>query len=85
MTRVQSKQPLAALDTLRYSLPVPSDPSASEEEWQRALDNARSQLEHQSSRYVISSRGGSYLPPHFLVNACDAFGHLALSHDLLPS
>ena len=38
------------LDITRYSLPAPTDPNASEEEWTRALNNARSQLEHQSIR-----------------------------------
>ncbi|KAF9509034.1 hypothetical protein BS47DRAFT_1349713 [Hydnum rufescens UP504] len=52
LARIQKNEPLAALDTTRYSLPTPTDPNASEEDWSGALNNARSQLEHQSTRQI---------------------------------
>ncbi|KAG8932812.1 hypothetical protein FRC03_010266 [Tulasnella sp. 419] len=50
LERVQKQEPLSALDTTRYKLPNPSDPSATEADWQAALDNAKAQLEHQKTR-----------------------------------
>ena len=50
LARVQSNKPLNALDTVRYTLPDPAAAVPSEEDWEQALNNARSQLEHQISR-----------------------------------
>jgi len=50
LARVEARQSLNVLDTTRYTLPDPADPTSSEAEWERALNNARSQLEHQLSR-----------------------------------
>ncbi|KZP00891.1 hypothetical protein CALVIDRAFT_456980, partial [Calocera viscosa TUFC12733] len=49
LDRVSAHKPLNALDTSRYTLPSPP-PGASEEDWLHALDNAKSQLEHQLNR-----------------------------------
>jgi len=49
LKRVESHQPIAPLDNIRYQLPAPSVP-ASDEEWQKALNNAKAQLEHQRIR-----------------------------------
>lgn len=57
---VQEKQGLSvpqpierAIDTSRYSLPHPSDDdNSSIESWEKAVDNARAQLEHQRGRLV---------------------------------
>ncbi|OCH96641.1 breast carcinoma amplified sequence 2 [Obba rivulosa] len=51
LARVESRQPLPPLDTLRYQLPAPTSTPASEEEWRAALNNARVQLEHQRLRH----------------------------------
>jgi len=50
------------LDITRYSLPAPTDTNASEEKWTRALNNARSQLEHQSIRQTNASLLQTYGP-----------------------
>lgn len=52
LKRVQSKakpKPGQSLDTIRYTLPAPPA-KAPLEAWKKALDNAASQLEHQSLR-----------------------------------
>ncbi|PBK77085.1 uncharacterized protein ARMOST_09234 [Armillaria ostoyae] len=49
LERVESHQPFPSLDTVRYQLPTPSLPGT-DDEWQTAIQNARSQLEHQRLR-----------------------------------
>jgi pre-mRNA-splicing factor SPF27 len=49
LQRIQSNEPLAALDTTRYKLPEPSG-DVDEKEWAKALENAKAQLEHQHTR-----------------------------------
>lgn len=45
---------LAALDKSRYSLPTPVEgEAASEDDWKKAADNARAQLEHLHIRCVL--------------------------------
>ncbi|TFK90232.1 breast carcinoma amplified sequence 2 [Polyporus arcularius HHB13444] len=51
LERVQNHRLLPPLDTTRYQLPAPTTPE-SEEEWRKALDNARAQLEHQKTRHL---------------------------------
>ncbi|EIN13609.1 breast carcinoma amplified sequence 2 [Punctularia strigosozonata HHB-11173 SS5] len=48
--RVEAREPLQPLDTLRYQLPAPTSTPGSDEEWQAALKNAQAQLEHQKIR-----------------------------------
>ncbi|KAF9270485.1 breast carcinoma amplified sequence 2 [Marasmius fiardii PR-910] len=50
LERVEARQPLPALDSVRYQLPAPTSTPATEEQWAAALDNARAQLEHQRIR-----------------------------------
>ncbi len=52
LERVESHQPFPSLDTVRYQLPTPSLPGT-DDEWQTAIQNARSQLEHQRLRYAV--------------------------------
>jgi pre-mRNA-splicing factor SPF27 len=54
LARVEARQTLNVLDTIRYTLPDPTEPNRSEADWEHALSNARSQLEHQLSRYALS-------------------------------
>lgn len=54
LARVEARQTLNVLDTVRYTLPDPAEPNRSEAHWEHALNNARSQLEHQLSRYILS-------------------------------
>jgi len=49
LQRVQSNETLSALDTTRYKLPDPVN-TADEAEWEKALANAKAQLEHQRMR-----------------------------------
>jgi len=49
LERASGSKPLSALDTSRYSLPAPSAGS-SEEDWIKAIDNAKALLEHQFNR-----------------------------------
>ena len=56
LERVSNHRLLPPLDTTRYQLPAPMKPD-NEEEWQKALQNARAQLEHQRLRYVYSRFG----------------------------
>jgi hypothetical protein len=57
MKRAEAGRKLVALDTARYALAVPGD-GATEAEWKAALDNARTQLEHQRIRCVGWLVGG---------------------------
>ncbi|KAK2462060.1 hypothetical protein APHAL10511_006523 [Amanita phalloides] len=50
MERVETRQPMPQLDTVRYQLPGPRSTPGTDEEWKAALDNARAQLEHQKLR-----------------------------------
>ncbi|OCB85240.1 breast carcinoma amplified sequence 2 [Sanghuangporus baumii] len=50
LERVESHQPIPPLDTVRYQLPAPTKTPATDEDWQAALKNAKSQLEHQRIR-----------------------------------
>ncbi|KAG1826219.1 breast carcinoma amplified sequence 2 [Suillus subaureus] len=52
LARVEAHQPLAPLDTVRYQLPAPTSTPGTDEEWQQALKNAQSQLEHQRIRHT---------------------------------
>jgi len=52
LTRIESHQPLNAIDTSRYQLPAPISSPGSIEEWQAALKNAQAQLEHQRLRHA---------------------------------
>ncbi|KAG2350643.1 breast carcinoma amplified sequence 2, partial [Suillus weaverae] len=52
LARVESHQPLVPLDTIRYQLPAPTSTPGTDEEWQQALKNAQSQLEHQRIRHT---------------------------------
>ncbi|GBE78115.1 breast carcinoma amplified sequence 2 [Sparassis latifolia] len=60
LSRLESRQPLPALDTTRYQLPGPSSTPAGEEEWKTALANAHSQLEHQRLRHANQALLQSY-------------------------
>ncbi|KAI0724299.1 breast carcinoma amplified sequence 2 [Cerioporus squamosus] len=51
LERVSNHRLLPPLDTTRYQLPAPTT-LESEEEWRKALDNARAQLEHQKTRHI---------------------------------
>ncbi|QRV86183.1 Breast carcinoma amplified sequence [Ceratobasidium sp. AG-Ba] len=51
LERVERGEPLPPLDTTRHQLPAPEDQAnATEEEWKKALQNAKAQLEHQRRR-----------------------------------
>lgn len=52
LSRVENHESLPAIDTVRYQLPAPTSIPGSDEEWLKALQNARSQLEHQRVRLV---------------------------------
>jgi hypothetical protein len=52
LARVDSRQPLSAIDNLRYQLPTPTTDGASVDEWKAALQNAYAQLEHQRLRQI---------------------------------
>ncbi|KAG2044269.1 breast carcinoma amplified sequence 2 [Suillus americanus] len=52
LARVEAHQPLIPLDTIRYQLPAPTSTPGTDEEWQQALKNAQSQLEHQRIRHT---------------------------------
>ncbi|KAI0343938.1 breast carcinoma amplified sequence 2 [Trametopsis cervina] len=51
LARIEAHQPLPPLDTSRYQLPGPSA-SASEADWDAAVNNAHAQLEHQRLRHT---------------------------------
>lgn len=70
MERVEAHKPLQAVDMTRYGLPAPQDPNAPEEEWKRALDNAKAQLLHQRLRYGDSD--GRYRVAPALTRALQA-------------
>lgn len=53
--RVEAREPLPPLDTIRYQLPAPTSAEPTDEEWQDALKNAYAQQEHQVVRCVSSS------------------------------
>ncbi|KZW02053.1 breast carcinoma amplified sequence 2 [Exidia glandulosa HHB12029] len=51
LARIEAHKPIPPIDTTRYQLPPPpSGQDASEEAWQKALDNAKAQLTHQELR-----------------------------------
>ncbi|CAE6433453.1 unnamed protein product [Rhizoctonia solani] len=53
LERVERGESLPPLDTTRHQLPAPADQAnATEEEWQKSLQNAKAQLEHQRRRQV---------------------------------
>ena len=55
LARVENHERLNAIDTTRFSLPPPPNPeTATVEDWEAALKNARAQLEHQRLRCVHS-------------------------------
>ena len=49
--RVESHQPIPPLDTTRYQLPAPQEDVSTEQVWEKAIKNAKAQLEHQRIRY----------------------------------
>jgi hypothetical protein len=51
LERVGARQPLAAIDTVRYQLTPSSTTPSSDEGWKSALDGAYALLEHQRIRY----------------------------------
>jgi hypothetical protein len=55
LRRAEARQPLAAIDTSRYQLTLPSSTPSTDEEWKSALDGAYAQLEHQRIRYCLIS------------------------------
>ncbi|KAI0322273.1 Pre-mRNA-splicing factor SPF27 [Amylostereum chailletii] len=63
--RVESRQPLAAIGSSRYSLPAPvlTQTPISDMDWKAALDNAYAQLEHQRVRHnnlaLLQQYGGN--------------------------
>ena len=59
LDRVTSNKAVKGLDSVRYQLPAPplNAPSAA---WQKAIDNAGSQLEHQSARLANLDVMGKY-------------------------
>jgi len=50
LARVQTSQPLSALDSSRYQLPGPLGDGPTEDDWKAAVQNAKAQLQHQKSR-----------------------------------
>lgn len=61
LERVERGEKLPPLDTTRYQLPAPEDQAnASEEEWKKALQNAKAQLEHQRRRQVNLALSQTY-------------------------
>jgi len=50
MIRVEKQEPLNALDTSRYQVPAPLGKDATVEDWEKAVKNARAQMEHQGLR-----------------------------------
>ena len=55
LERVENHERINAIDSTRFSLPPPPNPeTATVEDWEVALRNARAQLEHQQLRYVRS-------------------------------
>ncbi|KAH7914496.1 breast carcinoma amplified sequence 2 [Hygrophoropsis aurantiaca] len=52
LARVESHQPVAPLDSLRYQLPAPTSTPGTDEQWQEAIKNAHAQLEHQRIRHT---------------------------------
>jgi len=51
LARVENHERINAIDTTRFSLPPPPNPeTATVEDWETALKNARAQLEHQRLR-----------------------------------
>ncbi|KIP11430.1 hypothetical protein PHLGIDRAFT_474594 [Phlebiopsis gigantea 11061_1 CR5-6] len=52
LARVEAREPMPPIDTLRYQLPGPTKTPATEEDWDAALKNAHAQLEHQRLRHM---------------------------------
>jgi len=50
LKRVENHESLDALDSTRYQVPAPLSPDASVEDWEKAVQNARAQMEHQGLR-----------------------------------
>jgi DNA repair ATPase RecN len=51
--RICDQQPMPKLDTTRYQLdPPPSSRQTDLAAWQKSIDNAQAQLEHQANRCV---------------------------------
>ncbi|KAI0034940.1 breast carcinoma amplified sequence 2 [Vararia minispora EC-137] len=75
MKRVEEGHKLDAIDRIRYTLPVPGE-GASEGEWKAALDNARTQLEHQRIRHnnlaLLSQYGANAWKVHNYMLEADA-------------
>ncbi|TPX54794.1 hypothetical protein PhCBS80983_g05737 [Powellomyces hirtus] len=51
LARTANSQPISSLDTTRFRLEPPKD-AQSVEAWSEALENAQSQLEHQTNRLI---------------------------------
>jgi pre-mRNA-splicing factor SPF27 len=51
LKRVENHEALNAIDSTRYQVPAPLSSDASIEDWEKAVQNARAQMEHQGLRY----------------------------------
>ena len=82
--RVSDGQPMPKMDTTRYQLNPPPDGQQNDlEAWQRAVENAQAQLEHQMTRLgnleLLQQYGANQWRAH--LNGLDAStGHLARAH-----
>lgn len=78
--RVCDKQPMPSIDTSRYQLdPPPAEQQGDPSAWQRSVQNAQSQLEHQATRVgnleLLQQHGAHLWRAH--LNALDtASGHM---------
>ncbi|GJJ09587.1 hypothetical protein Clacol_003810 [Clathrus columnatus] len=61
LKRVETHQPIPPLDTVRYQLPAPGE-NEQEEAWRKAVQNAKTQLEHQRIRQTNLSLLQAYGP-----------------------
>jgi len=50
LKRVENHEALNAIDSTRYQVPAPLSSDASIEDWEKAVQNARAQMEHQGLR-----------------------------------
>jgi pre-mRNA-splicing factor SPF27 len=53
LQRVENHESLNALDSTRYQVPGPLSADASVEDWEKAVKNARAQMEHQGLRSAL--------------------------------
>ena len=87
--RVCERQPMPKMDTSRYQLdPPPLEQQADPAAWQRAVENAQAQLEHQTTRIgnleLLQQHGAHLWRAH--LNTLDAAsGHLSRADGDLAS